>query len=133
MGDDKNFSELGKQLAELGIAFDDVKSRVKEMPEDKKRNIFIGFANQIINEKPEEAFLAAKEANDTVLVRSSARKLLEVNLRLASRVATASEDEDLMELVIEEATKRNDAAMVEMMKRQLKEKRLKALSKQFGI
>ena len=133
MAEEKGFADLGKQLAELGITFDELKQRVKEIPEDKKRNILVGFANTILSSKPDDAFLAAKEANDDILMKTASRKLLEGNLRLASKVAMSSEDEDLMEIVIDEATRRGDSITAEIVRRHLKENRLRKISKEFGI
>ena len=60
-------------------------------------------------------------------------KLLETNLRVAGRVAVETQDEWLLELVIQEADRRGEAAMVDHTKRELRELKLRRIKEEFGI
>ena len=120
---EEGFSNLGKQLADLGLSFVEVNKRLAKMQSDKKRDILKGFANAIIASNPSDAYLAAKAAGDDLMAKSAARKLLDSNLRQASRAAIDADDEDLMELVIQEAERKGDRVLAEMTKRELKDKR----------
>lgn len=132
MAEERSFAELGKRLAQLGLSFNEVSKRAEGIPEDNKRAIIMGFANEILNSKPDEAYRAAKGMNDELIIRSAAKKLVESNLRQSFRLASDLQDEYLMELVIQEAEEKKDAITAELMKRQLKEKKLKDIKEYLG-
>ena len=133
---EKNFSELGKQLAIIGLDFKEIKKRVSSMSnmqEQDKKDIFKGYANSIIADKPEEAYKAGREINDYMLLKESSKRLLSNNLRMAYRLAINLDDEQLMEEVIKEAEMKKETIIAEIMKRHLKDKKLKDIKKNYGI
>jgi len=132
MVDEKGLIELGKDLADLGMNFDDVSKRVKDLPEGNKRYIFAGFSSAMINSNAADSYLAAKESGDSGLLKNSLKKLLDGDLRAATRIAMSSEDIELMEAITEEANKKNDTLTVELIKNRLREVKMKSISKILG-
>ncbi|MBU2497029.1 MAG: hypothetical protein KJ767_03150 [Nanoarchaeota archaeon] len=133
---ERNFFELGRQLATIGLDFKEIKKRISSMSnmqEQDKRDIFKGFANVVMGDKPEEAYRAGKEVNDYTVLRDSSKRLLSNNLRTAQRLAIDLDDEELMESVIREAEMKKDTITAEIMKRHLKDKKLKDIHNEYGI
>ncbi|MBS3083159.1 hypothetical protein J4454_04440 [Candidatus Pacearchaeota archaeon] len=144
MVEESTYSELGKQLAEIGLTFFQVRERMAHMPNERKEGVLRGFSLRkegvlrgfslaTLNSSPDDSYRAAWEIKDEIISKSAARKLLETNLRLASRAAIETENEWFLEWVIQEAEKRGEAVLTDYTRRTFKEVKLKRLSEEFGI
>ncbi|HIH18265.1 MAG TPA: hypothetical protein HA282_01640 [Nanoarchaeota archaeon] len=133
MVEESTYSELGKQLAEIGLTFFQVRERMAHMPNERKEGVLRGFSLATLNSSPDDSYRAAWEIKDEIISKSAARKLLETNLRLASRAAIETENEWFLEWVIQEAEKRGEAVLTDYTRRTFKEVKLKRLSEEFGI
>ena len=133
MVEESPYSELGKQLAEIGLTFFQVRERMAHMPNERKEGVLRGFSLATLNSSPDDSYRAAWEIKDEIISKSAARKLLETNLRLASRAAIETENEWFLEWVIQEAEKRGEAVLTDYTRRTFKEVKLKRLSEEFGI
>ena len=133
MMEESAYSDLGKQLAEIGLSFAQVRDRMMHMSDEKKYGILKGFALATLISRPDDSYRAAFECKEETIARSAAKKLLETNLRVAGRVAVETQDEWLLELVIQEADRRGEAAMVDHTKRELRELKLRRIKEEFGI
>ncbi|MEK6852705.1 MAG: hypothetical protein AABX59_02395, partial [Nanoarchaeota archaeon] len=78
-----------------------------------------------------EIFLAAREANNEELMKIAKVGLLK-DIRMATKIALYLNDTELMEMVLEEAEKREDMATVHNLKEKLREIKLKELLTQLG-
>ncbi len=133
MVEESTYSELGKQLAEIGLTFAQVRERMVHMPNERKDGVLRGFSLATLNSSPDDSYRAAWEIKDEIISKSAARKLLETNLRLASRAAIETENEWFLEWVIQEAEKRGEEVIADYTRRTFKEVKLRRLSAEFGI
>jgi len=133
MAEESAYSDLGKQLAEIGLSFAQVRDRMVHMPDEKKNGILKGFALATLISRPDDSYRAAFECKEDSIAKSAAKKLLETNLRVAGRVAVEVQDEWLLELVIQEAERRGEEVMAADIKRELKELKLRRIKEEFGI
>ncbi len=124
------YYELGKKLAgiyDIDTLIEKIKSQGIE--EEKKKVILLGFANA--KNDAREIFLAAREANNEELMKIAKVGLLK-DIRMATKIALYLNDTELMEMVLEEAEKREDMATVHNLKEKLREIKLKELLTQLG-
>ena len=78
MVEESAYSDLGKQLAEIGLSFAQVRDRMMHMSDEKKYGILKGFALATLISRPDDSYRAAFECKEETIARSAAKNCLKL-------------------------------------------------------